>query len=411
MSEQQLSLSVDCDRKLAAVQVSSQRTVEWTIRAPRVESRQSRPTLNLALVLDRSGSMRGEKLRHVQRAACHVVDLLDERDRVAVVTYDEQVHTLHAGATVTDKTRSELKGLIDGLRSGGQTDLAGGWLRGCQEVGEREDWNGVNRVLLLTDGLANRGITDEEELAHHARELRRRGVATSTFGVGLDFNEHLLEALAEEGGGHFFFIEQPGQIPDVFRQELGELLTVVAREAFLNVSVPRGIDVQVLGNIPHEREQDRLRIFLGDVSAGEERAIYTRVLLPPDAAGTAVVLRAELHYAGEDGRSITTAVDQWFSYAREIEVLRVPVRDDLLRRSSAVEMAAATARALKLERRGDRVQAQTLLVHALAANRPYLDQPESDSYTGIAGRIAQGLGDDERKQHHFIAYRRRHGRD
>src|SRR3712207_4043418 len=152
-------------------------------------------------------------------------------------------------------------------------------------------------------------------------------------------------------------------------------------------------------------------LFRSDVSAGEERAIYTRVLLPPDAVGTAVVLRAELHYAGGDGRSITTAVDQWFSYAREAEVLRMPVRDDLLRRSSAVEMAAATARALKLERRGDRVQAQTLLVHALAANRPYLDQPESDSYTGIAGRIAQGLGDDERKQHHFIAYRRRHGRD
>ena len=86
-----LTLAAECDRRLVAVEVSSERTVEWIASAPKLSHRPERAPLNLALVLDRSGSMRGDKLRYVQQAACHILDLLDERDRVAVVAYDDQV--------------------------------------------------------------------------------------------------------------------------------------------------------------------------------------------------------------------------------------------------------------------------------------------------------------------------------
>jgi Ca-activated chloride channel homolog len=238
-----LSLSAECDRRLVAVEVSSQRTIEWIAVASDIARRDSRAPLNLALILDRSGSMQGDKLRYVQQAACHVLDMLDERDRIAVVAYDDQVTLIAPSQPISEHTRGELKRKINELRPGGWTDLAGGWLEGCREVADRLTAEGVHRALLLTDGLANRGITDIEELTHHARELRRRGVATSTFGVGLDFNEQLLEALAEQGGGHFYYIERPDHIPDVFRRELGELLTVVAREAFLSITIPSGVAV------------------------------------------------------------------------------------------------------------------------------------------------------------------------
>src|SRR5262245_34986505 len=230
MPTNNLTLSAECDRRLVAVEVSSQRTVEWIVAAPDVSRHTSRAPLNLALILDRSGSMQGDKLRYVQQAACHVLDLLDERDRVAVVAYDDQVNLIAASAPITAQSRESLKRQINELRPGGWTDLAGGWLTGCREVADHLAPQGLSRALLLTDGLANRGITDIEELTHHARELRKRGVATSTFGVGLDFNENLLESLAEQGGGHFYYIDRPDRIPDVFRGELGELLTVVARE-------------------------------------------------------------------------------------------------------------------------------------------------------------------------------------
>ncbi|HEU5099431.1 MAG TPA: VWA domain-containing protein [Roseiflexaceae bacterium] len=410
MTTTTLSLTAECDRRLVAVEVSSQRTVEWVATVAQLVRREGRAPLNLALVLDRSGSMQGDKLRNVQQAARHVLDLLDERDRIAVVAYDDQVTLLAPSAPMSEAARAELKRKIDELRPGGWTDLSGGWLEGCQQVAGRLAAEGINRALLLTDGLANRGMTDIEELTHHARELRRRGITTSTFGVGLDFNEHLLEALAEQGGGHFYYIEQPDQIPEVFRRELGELLTVAAREAFLSLTIPSGVAVELLGDLPHERAGGRLRVFLGDLCEGERRALYTRVLTPPDASGTSVVLRGELGYADLDGRTTTVSAEIAFSYAREAEVLLAPLYEALLQRSGEVELAAATARALKLERAGQREQAQALIQQSLAAQMPYMPAPAVAAYQAFASQIQQGLSEEQRKETHFAAYRKRQSR-
>ncbi len=410
MTTATLSLTAECDRRLVAVEVSSQRTIEWIADVPDVARRDSRAPLNLALILDRSGSMQGDKLRYVQQAACHVLDMLDERDRIAVVAYDDQVTLIAPSQLVSTHTCGELKRKINELRPGGWTDLSGGWLEGCREVADRLTADGINRALLLTDGLANRGITDIEELTHHARELRRRGVATSTFGVGLDFNEQLLEALAEQGGGHFYYIERPDHIPDVFRRELGELLTVVAREAFLSITIPSGVAVELLGDLPHERTGERLRIFLGDLCAGERRALYTRVLTPPDAPGTSVVLRGELGYADLDGRTTIVAAEISFSYTREAEVLLAPLHEAILQRSGEVELAAATAQALRLERSGQRQQAQALMQQSLAAHMPYMPAPAAAAYQALAGQIEHGLSEEQRKETHFATYRKRQSR-
>lgn len=411
MNNPQLTLSVDCDQRLVAVEISSQRTVEWTVTVPNVEAAKDRAPLNVALVLDRSGSMRGEKLRYVQSAASHLLDLLNERDRAAVVAYDDQIVTLAESEPLTERARAGLKERIAALRLGGQTDLGGGWLRGCQEVAAHQRRDDVSRALLLTDGLANRGITDLEELARHARELRKRGVATSTFGVGLDFNEHLLTALAEEGGGHFYYIERPQQIPEIFGREIGELLAIVAREAFLSIDVPRGVAVEPLGDLPHERNGDRLRIFLGDLGGGERRMLYTRVLLPPDTPGTKIALRAELTYASLDGRAATVTAEQWFSYTRQAEVLLAPVYEALLKRMSEIELATTTVHALKLERAGAREQAQALLAGSLAASAPYLPAGDAASYHALAQGIEEGLSEETRKRSQFEAYLKRHSRD
>lgn len=405
-----MTLTADCDRRLVAVEVASQRIVEWVVGASEQPRRAERAPLNLALVIDRSGSMQGDKLRYVKQAASHVLDLLDERDRIAVVAYDDQINVIARSERMTEPTRRDLKERINALQPGGWTDLAGGWLEGCREVAAHQAAEGLHRALLLTDGLANRGITNIEELMHHARELRRRGVSTSTFGVGLDFNEHLLEGLVAQGGGHFYYIERPDQIPDVFRRELGELLTVVAREVFLSIVIPRGVSLELLGDLPHERAGDRLRVFLGDVCASERRLFYTRALTPPDAPGTSVVVRGELGYAGLDGRTETVTAELAFSYAREVEVLRLPAHDQLLRRASEVEMASAATHALKLERAGQRTQAQALVHQALAANAPYMPAPQAAAYTDLANQMEQGLTEDQRKRTHFAAYKTRQSR-
>src|SRR5512134_389566 len=131
MTTTTLSLTAECDRRLVAIEVSAQRTIEWIAAVPDIVRHASRAPLNLALILDRSGSMQGDKLRYVQQAACHVLDMLDERDRIAVVAYDDQVTLLAPSQPISEQTRGELKRKINELRPGGWTDLSGGWLEGC----------------------------------------------------------------------------------------------------------------------------------------------------------------------------------------------------------------------------------------------------------------------------------------
>ncbi len=404
-----LTLSAGTDRNIVASEVTSQRMIEWTVAAAKLPERADRAPLNIALILDRSGSMQGEKLRYVKQAAKHVLEMLDERDRVSLVAYDDEIQLIARSTPVTSDARTAIQQRLEGLQPGGWTNLSEGWFRGCQEVADHIVAESVNRALLLTDGLANRGITDIEGLTHHARELRRRGITTSTFGVGLDFNEHLLEGMAAQGGGSFCYIERPEQIPEVFKRELGDLLAVVAREAFLSIGLPAGVTIEPLGDLPHERMGERLRIFLGDLYAGEQRALYTRALLPPDAPSTSVMVRGELGFADRGGQTQTIEAGVSFFYAPEVELRRVPVAQDLLERASAVELAAAAAKALRLERAGDRAQAQAVMNQTIAATAPHAPAAAAQ-YNALAADLEQGLTEEQRKRSHFEAYQKRQSR-
>lgn len=354
--------------------------------------------------------MSGNKLEHVKHAAHHVLDMLDERDRAAIVAYDDQIQVTAPAAQLDRATREGMKSQVGALRPGGWTDLGGGWLEGCRQIGDQVGPERVTRALLLTDGLANRGITDVEQLMEHARELNRRGVATSTFGVGLDFNEHLLEAMATEGGGHFYYIERAEQIPEVFRRELGELLTVVARETFLSIAIPKGVALEVIGDLPHERIGDNLRIYFGDICAGEERTIYMRALTPPDAPGTSIALRGELGYADLEGKTLTVVAELAFAYLREAEVTLMPIQEEVLQRAAEVDVAAAATRALKLERAGQRDAAQKELRRTMAVQAA-MPAATAAHYDNLLERLGSGLNEAERKDEQFSAYQKRQSRD
>ena len=254
------TLSVRPDRRLIRPNAHSKRFLLARIAAPRATTERARPPVNLAIVLDRSGSMSGEKLRVAKLAVEEAIERLQPDDRFSVVVYDDKVDVVIESTTASGESR---RGAIERLRTveaRGSTNLGEGWLRGCEQVAGHLAELGVNRCLLLTDGLANVGITDADELGHHAAELRARGVSTSTFGVGNDFDEHLLQALADAGGGHFYYIADAPQIRDAITSEVGETLEVVARDVQLEITARDDIRIEPISPYPATTRANRTTV-------------------------------------------------------------------------------------------------------------------------------------------------------
>ncbi len=138
----------------------------------------------------------------------------------------------------------------------------------------------VGKCLLLTDGLANVGITDHDELARHAEQLRARHVVTSTFGIGADFDERLLAAMASAGGGHFYYIQTAAQISDFLMSELGETLEIVARDVRLDLSPSEPVSLGALSEFRSEPQGTRLACFLPDMVARQEISLVVEARFP-----------------------------------------------------------------------------------------------------------------------------------
>jgi len=297
-----MTIHIEKDRDLIRAGARSVRYVLVRVNAPRAPRLEQRLPVNVSIVLDRSGSMQSERKFGLARDAVQqALRMLREEDRFSLVVYDTEIDVLTASTLATASAQRRALAKLDNVGPRGGTDLGGGWLRGCEQVAEFADGETVNRCLLLTDGLANHGITDRGELARHAAELRRRGVVTSTFGVGADFDERLLRDMAHEGGGNFYFIEGASQIPEILTGELGEALEITLRDASLVVHGNNAERVEPLNRFRYrpDRARDSVRIELGDLTSGQELDVVLRVEFNPREVDDTARIDIELHSAGE----------------------------------------------------------------------------------------------------------------
>ena len=246
-------------------------------KAKELKPKKERIPLNISLVIDRSGSMAGDKLKYVKDAIHFVIDNLSPDDYLSIVQYSDNVDIVKKSTKVKDK--GSLHRLVDQISSSGSTNLSGGMLEGYSQVASTQQNKFVNRVLLLSDGLANRGITDSENLRLIAqKKFREKGIGLSTFGVGVNFNKDLMVNLSEYGSGNFHFIETPDDIPEIFAQELSGLLSVVTQNTKLSIEFPEGyLRCAHVYGYPFEASAGKVEINFNDVFSGELKAVLIKL--------------------------------------------------------------------------------------------------------------------------------------
>ncbi len=255
--------------------------------AAALTSMKERPPLNIALVLDRSGSMRAEdKFSYTMEAARWVIANMSPRDSLSIIAFNEKPVVLVAASSVVNKTF--LFHRLEEVHPEGRTDISAAMLEAVAQIKSNDVPGAVQHILVLTDGNANVGVTDSSGLARIAERAKAQGIGVSSLGLGSDFDEEALTAIAVAGGGRYTYVTSSEQIPKAFQTELHGLLATIAQNVVLRVNVQGAQIVDVSGQIL-DRPTRRYEYRIGNLRATERGALVLR--LAPDRFAKGATVR------------------------------------------------------------------------------------------------------------------------
>lgn len=276
----------------------------------------------LALVVDRSGSMSGQPLTEALRCVAHIANCMTPEDQMSVVVYDDKVDVLLPLGPL--KSPDTVRQVLAHIESGGSTDLFGGWEAGARQL-DGAVASTISRVILLSDGQANHGLCELPEIEKHCANLLARGVSTTTVGLGRDFNEDLMIAMARAGGGQQYYGQTAEDLFDSFDEELQLLQALCLRQLDLRLVPAPGVIIETVGLV---RQNPDGSYRLSDLAWGAESWIMLRLHLSPGALGdTRDLFAASLQAQSLDGQAI----------AARASMLSLPVVDDAVFAAAAVD--------------------------------------------------------------------------
>ncbi|GAB4570566.1 MAG: VWA domain-containing protein [Haliangiales bacterium] len=249
-----------------------------------LSSPERRTPINLALVIDRSSSMRGPRIARAIDAVRTVVQQLDERDRLSIVAFDASARLIFGPANVDEDAKRELAGALEGLRTGVGTNIAAGIKKGAEAVRSGYVRGAFARLVLLTDGQPSIGLTDPTKLCAIAEREAARGVSITTMGLGEGFDDDLLSELAHSGRGGFHYLAQPADIPGAFGRELAGVFAIAATQTELCLRPAEHIAAaELIHRLPSRPLDDGLVVELGELAAASPRQVLFRLAcLPAD---------------------------------------------------------------------------------------------------------------------------------
>jgi Ca-activated chloride channel family protein len=342
---------------------------------------EKRAPVNAAIVIDRSGSMAGDRIAAAKEAAHVALERLSADDVVALVAYNHKVDVLQPAHRLGD-ARDSLERAIDRLYADGTTALYAGVKEGGQQVREFISDNKINRVILLSDGLANVGPSQPSDLAELGRELASKGISVTTIGLGLEYNEDLMQRLAAASDGNHAFVESPRQLAEIFDKEFGDALSVSARDVIIHIECRAGFrPSRVLGREAEIKGQT-ITMKLNQLQSLNERYIVVELeATGGNAAGEAEIADVSVDYFDLDGGS-RNKVDR---------KVKARISDDLKEAEASLNKSVMTQvteqiatetseKAVELRDKGDVAGARRMLEE----NASYLNKEKSRLGTGAA---------------------------
>ena len=276
------------------------------LKAPeQPEDTRERKPLNLSIVIDRSGSMSGQPLEEAKKCASMIVNSLKGTDRISVITYDDNADIIVSSTKAVHKI--EILRAIERIRSGGMTDLHSGWLLAAEQVARYKTENSINRVLLLSDGMANTGLTDQYEINSQCSELAETGVTTSTYGLGEHFNERLMVEMGRAGRGQSYYGQKVEDLEDPFREEFDLLSNTIASKLEIFVEYPDFVKLELLNNY---NGRDPLWKMPDLAYGGEAWALFKLTIKEGDLqrSGRVDILRSHISYEDINGERVQTPI-------------------------------------------------------------------------------------------------------
>ena len=395
---------IETDRGVVPADKPETAIVKVTLAADRVASRE-RPPVNLALVLDRSGSMGGEKIARAREAAIAAVRRLDGRDMVSVVVYDHEVETLVPAQPA--RNSEWIEGRIAQITARGNTALFAGLSQGASELRKNLDTGRINRAILLSDGLANTGPSSPDEVGRLGAALMKEAISVTTIGVGTDYNEDLMTRVSGNSDGNSYFVEKSDDLPAIFTKELGDVLSVVASRVRLTVRFRAGATpIECIGR-DGRIVDNTVTVDLNQLYGGQEKYLLIRVELAPGRDGeTRLLADAEVNFEDATSRrSAQATASGRIRFSRDAREVAESVNVAVSREYTLNRNAQELDRAVRLADEGRKEEAARVMRESagrLEAAARALEAPELEiearRQSVQADSIgSRGIGKAERK--------------
>ena len=270
--------------------------------------------VDMVIVLDRSGSMKGRKIEDARRAVLELLFSLSAEDRFALITYSDGVHIASGLSNVTAANRVRLASAVNTIRAGGGTNLGAGLQAGIDILVSASQHTNAAKVILISDGLANKGLTDVRVLSDIAAVAVEKEFAVSTVGVGIDFNEYLMTAIADRGTGNYYFLENPAAFAEIFQREFYNTRTAAVSGVKVQIPMNSGITLVDAAGYPITVQNGQMVFYPGNLRSGQTRKLFLTLKVPTNSQKSFGLDKIILSYRYGD-RDYETALDQSFKIA------------------------------------------------------------------------------------------------